>query len=762
MSGIIQKTFIKWKSGWLIGLVSGLSLFIFLVVIGFNYRAIGGVQQLNDELHSGPLALKETWYEIALSMNRAEAARQNFLLTKDPKVAATIAPLVVEIREQLRSLPATTRATLSEAVNRYGDTFAAMAQAMATGLTARAQLVTDRENVELIVYDLEAPDLEEALGEYQVAELTYLMNGNEESADSVRVMLDRFDRDAAGKELEKDFRAAVATYRATFAKLIDNHQRVETNSKAMETQATEFAQLVRAGVRSASKQADAAAEAARNQANSAQNSALVWTAIGVVLAVSLLWLYQRLFNRQVVTTLDGLSKLAEGDLNFRFPRRPHSKNELCRIMQGANAMADNLEALLSLIVDKVSHIQKAASQIAELRQGLSQAAKDGAQMVREVGDTLSEVDANTRTVFQLVEKNQQQAVASEGAAQAFQQIITAMSDASEHAGGIVSGMMEAANAMPDSMLNVNSNLAQVNHAMREVSQSVGDLNQSQQSVRAMCQRASSESDTARSHVASATDATGSLLRATGEITNVVHLINEIAEQTNMLALNASIEAAGAGESGKGFAVVANEVKALARQTAEATDAIADNIDRMQGMTRQVERSMAQVRDGMDNVATANHDITDAMNTQAHAIEQIMQSLRAVNTATDSVTQTAQELEGAAKTLANSAQQANEGAQEIVGTAQSAVSEAHGVAENATAMREQSGVMRERTEDFFTSSDQVKSLSGCMIERMESLDQMSGAVGDLSHLLRDDAAALREAAARFRFSSASAAVDATTQ
>ena len=91
----------------------------------------------------------------------------------------------------------------------------------------------------------------------------------------------------------------------------------------------------------------------------------------------------------------------------------------------------------------------------------------------------------------------------------------------------------------------------------------------------------------------------SLQGAAAEINDVMSVIQSIADQTNLLALNATIEAARAGDAGKGFAVVASEVKALANQTASATEDVASRIQTLQAEIDRISANFAATREAID-------------------------------------------------------------------------------------------------------------------------------------------------------------------
>lgn len=115
------------------------------------------------------------------------------------------------------------------------------------------------------------------------------------------------------------------------------------------------------------------------------------------------------------------------------------------------------------------------------------------------------------------------------------------------------------------------------------------------------------------------------------IQSVVELISAIAGQTNLLALNATIEAARAGEAGKGFAVVASEVKALASQTAKATDEIARRIGAVQSAASAVVTVLAEISDRIGEVASVTGAVSGAVEQQRMATQEIARSVQSVST-----------------------------------------------------------------------------------------------------------------------------------
>ncbi len=118
-----------------------------------------------------------------------------------------------------------------------------------------------------------------------------------------------------------------------------------------------------------------------------------------------------------------------------------------------------------------------------------------------------------------------------------------------------------------------------------------------------------------------------LSQSAARIGDVVKLITAVAEQTNLLALNATIEAARAGDAGRGFAVVASEVKALAAQTAKATDEIQTQIAGMQTATGEAVSSIKEIGETIRRISEISSAIAAAVEEQGAATQEISRNVQ---------------------------------------------------------------------------------------------------------------------------------------
>jgi methyl-accepting chemotaxis protein len=202
----------------------------------------------------------------------------------------------------------------------------------------------------------------------------------------------------------------------------------------------------------------------------------------------------------------------------------------------------------------------------------------------------------------------------------------------------------AVQASTDASANVEIAAA----AATELSSSIGEISEQLTRATDVVSASVREAETTNGQIAG-------LAEAAQKIGDVVNLIRDIAEQTNLLALNATIEAARAGEAGRGFAVVASEVKSLAVQTAKATEEIASQILAVQGSTEGAVHAIRSIAGRMKDISAYTSAVAASVEEQNAATSEISQNVAGAAQGTGTVVTVLSDVAGAAAATRSSAE-----------------------------------------------------------------------------------------------------------
>ena len=319
---------------------------------------------------------------------------------------------------------------------------------------------------------------------------------------------------------------------------------------------------------------------------------IFWTLGGAIFAIAIAaGLFAVLIARGITRPLAKLGarmdSLAHGELEQPIPgiERGDEVGEMAKTVQ---VFKDN-----ALRIRDLERAEEAAKEHAE--------AERRAAMER----LADEFEHSVNGVVQSV------ATATSGMQQTAQSMTATATDASARAATVSSASASASN-----------NVSTVASAAEELSASVTEISRQVEQSREIAGKAVDD--------AALTNQTVKLL-ATGaeKIGEVVQLIHSIASQTNLLALNATIEAARAGESGRGFAVVASEVKALASQTAKATEEISAQVAAMQSSTNDAVQSIGGITATIAQMSEITMAISTAVEQQGAATREIARNIQSV-------------------------------------------------------------------------------------------------------------------------------------
>lgn len=362
-------------------------------------------------------------------------------------------------------------------------------------------------------------------------------------------------------------------------------------------------------------------------ANSIRNFTIFISIISLLFVTVLIFFLAKTIVTPIKNAVVSLKDIAQGEGDLTMRLKVKGKDEVAELSTWFNTFIEKLQKIISNISDNSKFVNESADNLNNVSDELVGLTDDSAQRTNMVATASEEMSANLNNV---------------------------------------------AAAMEQSATNVNMVAA----ASEEMSATINEIAENAEKARAVSSGAVDQAGAASVKM-------GELGGAAEKIGKVTETINEISEQTNLLALNATIEAARAGEAGKGFAVVANEIKELAKQTADATQDIKTLIDDVQSTTKSagdeisaISKVIGGVNDIVSTIATAVEEQTATTSEINQNISQASQGMQEVNESvsqssavSSEITRDINEISTAGNSVASNTGEIKSAAQELQKTAQ---------------------------------------------------------------------------------------------